>query len=355
MSNHLSDHDPWVIPRNDVGQHFEFLMLHPPELRKHVLKLRLLSTIGLLQRCSGHPSPKCRDLLLQYGPSAAEVSEEILRQVLCDDVTLLKLHELIWRGEAGSYWSRKIENALDAEAWLQLDPEVDARIKARVAASVREAFSEDPVAVSHERKEPATAGTSRPRAIARQPLEVRPRTALDGFSSSSDSVTAIKGYDDLMLGESYNAVTLGNGNDVVYVGDGTNTVMFGNGNDYVYAGNGNNTLTLGNGGDDVYAGKCDNLIVAGLGRHAVQVGNGSNILIEGSVQLTQSGDSLRQVFDDWTMHGAQAANVADIRSRLLVTCNIHFANTLHTGSGLDWFWATDTQDNLNAQSIDLRN
>jgi hypothetical protein len=89
----------------------------------------------------------------------------MLRQILCDDVTLLKLQEGIWKGEAGSYWARKIENELDAEAGLELDPEVDARIKAMVAARVRETFSEDSVVVSNERVERATAGTSRPRAI----------------------------------------------------------------------------------------------------------------------------------------------------------------------------------------------
>jgi hypothetical protein len=314
MSDHLSDRDPRAFPRKDVRQHFEFLMLHPPELRKHVLKLRLLSTIGLLHLSPGRPSRKCHDFLLQCGPSVTEVSEEILRQVLYDDVTLLKLHELIWRGEAGSYWSRKIENELDAETWLELDPEVDARIKATVVASVREAFSEDPVAVSNQRVERATAGTSRSRAIARLSLE--------------DYVDA---------GNGNNVVTLGEDNDMVYVGGWANTIM------------------AGDGDDSIDAGKGDNLIVATLGRHIVQVVNGSNILIDGSVQLTQSGDSLRRRLDDWIAYGDQAANVADIRSRLLVTCNTHYANTLHAGSGLDWFWATDTWDNLNAKRTDLRN
>ena len=305
MSNPLSDRDPWGIPRNDVRQHFEFLMLHPPELRKHVLKLRLLSTIGLLRLSPGRPSPKCGDLLVQCGPAVAEVSEEMLRQVLCDDVTLLKLHELIWGGEAGSYWSRKIENELDAETGLELNPEVATRIKATVAARVREAFSEYPVAVFNPRIEWATAGTSHPRAIARQFLE---------------------GYVD--TGNGNNVVTLGEGNDMVYVGDWANMVM------------------AGDGDDSINAGKGDNRIVAALGRHTVEVGNGSNVLIDGSVQLTQNGDSLRQVLDDWIAYSAQAANVADIRSRLLVTCNAHYANMLHVGSRLDWFWATDTLDNL---------
>ena len=150
-------------------------------------------------------------------------------------------------------------------------------------------------------------------------------------------------------------MTLGNGKDTVHLGNGANTVTVGNGNDHIKVGNGNNALVEGNGNDEIDAGNGNNLIVASLGRYAVDVGKGSNILIDGSVQLTQSGDSLRQVLDDWIKYGAQAANVASIRSRLSVTYNTHYANQLHAGSGLDWFWATDTQDHLNNKKTDLRN
>ncbi len=71
MSDPMSDRDPRAIPRNDVRQQFEFLMLHPPQLRKHVLKLRVLSSIGVLRLSPGRPSPKCADLLLQCGPAVA--------------------------------------------------------------------------------------------------------------------------------------------------------------------------------------------------------------------------------------------------------------------------------------------
>jgi hypothetical protein len=84
-------------------------------------------------------------------------------------------------------------------------------------------------------------------------------------------------------------------------------------------------------------------------------GNGSNILIDGSVQLTQSGDSLRQVLDDWILYGNQAANVASIRSRLAVTYNSKHANTLDAGSGLDWFWYTYAKDKTNRKKTDLLN
>ncbi len=73
------------------------------------------------------------------------------------------------------------------------------------------------------------------------------------------------------------------------------------------------------------------------------------------MQLTQSGDSLRRVLDDWIPYGAQVGNVASIRSRLSTTYNIQYVNTMHAGSGLDWFWFTDTQDHRNLRPSDLQN
>ena len=110
------------------------------------------------------------------------------------------------------------------------------------------------------------------------------------------------------------AVMPGNGSDLVYLGDGNNTVTLGNGRDTVRVGNGANVVVTGNGRDDIQAGNGNNLIVAGLGDHTVQAGKGSNILMDGSVQLSQSGDSLRQVLDDWIQYGDQASNVDSIRA-----------------------------------------
>jgi uncharacterized repeat protein (TIGR01451 family) len=169
------------------------------------------------------------------------------------------------------------------------------------------------------------------------------------------TVSAGNGNDNVQLDGGNSTVTLGNGNDNVQARNGNNTISAGNGNDNVQVGNGNNVVVTGNGTDTIQAGSGDNLIAAGLGQHTVQVGNGSNILIDGSVQLTQSGDSLAQVLDDWIVSGDEAANVASIRARLSVTDNTRYANTLHAGSGLDWFWFTDTQDKQNAKPTDLHN
>jgi probable HAF family extracellular repeat protein len=150
-------------------------------------------------------------------------------------------------------------------------------------------------------------------------------------------------------------VNAGNGNDNILLGNGANTVTLGNGNDNVLVGNGNNVVVTGNGTDKIVAGNGDNLIVAGLGKHSVQAGNGSNILIDGSARLTQSGDSLRGVLNDWQLHGDRAANVARIRARLRVTDNTTSANTLRAGSGLDWFFETSESDSTNRKPTDLLN
>ena len=150
-------------------------------------------------------------------------------------------------------------------------------------------------------------------------------------------------------------VIAGNGNDNIQLSNGNNVVSLGNGNDNVNLGDGNNVLVEGNGNDNVHAGNGNNLIVAGLGQHTVQVGNGRNILIDGSVTLSQSGDSLTQVLNDWMAHGSSASNVASIRSRLVVTYNTSHANTIQVGSGLDWFWATYAKDKTNRKPNDLLN
>jgi hypothetical protein len=173
--------------------------------------------------------------------------------------------------------------------------------------------------------------------------------------TGSDAVTLGGGNDTVLLGAGGNTVALGNGRDFVQAGKGDNTVTVGNGNgDTVLVGDGNNVVVTGNGNNDfVQAGNGDNLIVAGTGSHTVLAGNGSNILIDGSVALTQPGDSLRAVLDDWMANGS--ADADEIRARLLVSYNTSNPNYLAAGSGLDWFWDTFSGDTTNKKSTDLLN
>jgi Ca2+-binding RTX toxin-like protein len=167
------------------------------------------------------------------------------------------------------------------------------------------------------------------------------------------TITAGNGHDNVQAGNATVSVTLGDGDDTVQLGNGNNTVTLGNGNDTVLLGSGNNVLVTGDGTNFIQAGDGDNLIAAGLGKHTMQVGNGSNILIDGTVALTQSGDTLHQVLSDWIQSGKAAA--ANIRARLAVTYNSSHANTLTAGSGLDWFWETYSQDKTNRKATDLLN
>jgi hypothetical protein len=173
----------------------------------------------------------------------------------------------------------------------------------------------------------------------------------------SATISAGNGNDTVQAGSGPITVTLGNGNDTVLLGKGNNTITLGNGNDVVQLGSGNNVVVTGKGNNTIQAGNGDNLIAAGLGQHTVQVGNGSNILIDGTVTLTQSGDSLRQVLTDWISYlpTPTQANIANIRSRLHMTYNTSHANTLLAGSGLDWFWETYAKDTTNRKASDLLN
>lgn len=175
------------------------------------------------------------------------------------------------------------------------------------------------------------------------------------LGNGNNTICLGNGNDNVVLGKGNNTATLGNGNDNLLAGNGNNNLSLGNGNDNVYAGNGSNVIVTGNGNDNIWAGSGDNLIAAGLGQHSVWVGNGSNILIDGSVRLTQSGDSLRAVLDDWTQYGKSATDVADIRRRLAVTDNTAHANLLHAGTDLDWFWYTYGKDSVDRKATDLLN
>ncbi len=171
--------------------------------------------------------------------------------------------------------------------------------------------------------------------------------------TGTDSVVMGSGNDDVQLGGGNNTVTLGNGGDYVSAGSGNNTITVGSGSDNTQVGSGNNVIVEGSGNDYVSAGNGDNLIVGGTGQHDIQVGNGNNILIDGSVRLTQAGDTLSAVLDEFMAEGASAAG--NIRSRLLITYNNSHINTMLAGSGLDWFFATDSSDTLNVKKTDLRN
>jgi hypothetical protein len=171
--------------------------------------------------------------------------------------------------------------------------------------------------------------------------------------NGANAATLGNGNNNVQLGNGNDVVTAGNGNNNVVAGNGANGITLGNGNNNVRVGDGNNVVVTGNGNDNIVAGNGDNLIAAGIGQHNVVVGDGSNILIDGTVALTNSSDSLRQVLNDWVSHGASAA--ANIRSRLVVTYNNSHANHLLAGSGLDWFWETYAQDTTNRKATDLLN
>lgn len=177
-------------------------------------------------------------------------------------------------------------------------------------------------------------------------------------SFASVSIYGFGGDDAIQVARSLTVnfvVVEGDGDNHIQLGQGHNTVTLGNGDNALQVGNGNNVVVAGSGSNSLLAGNGNNLIAAGLGEHVVVAGTGTNILIDGRVQLNQSGDTLRKVLDDWTQFGSDAANVADIRSRLAVTYNSANANILLARTGLDWFWSTFAGDLTNPKQTDLLN
>ena len=53
--------------------------------------------------------------------------------------------------------------------------------------------------------------------------------------------------------------------------------------------------------------------------------------------------------------GPAAASAALPHVPQAETYNMYYANTLHAGSGLNWFWATDAEDRLNVKKTDWLN
>ncbi len=177
--------------------------------------------------------------------------------------------------------------------------------------------------------------------------------------AGNNTIVAGNGNDNIQVGGGQNVILAGNGCDSVQTGDGSNYIALGNGNDYVVAGNGNNIIVAGSGNNYLRAGNGVNLIAGGPGRDTILAGNGDNILIDGSVQLTQPGDTLSTVLANWVsdiQHHDTAAQIAAlIAPRLSITFNKTSANTIEAGNGFDWFWATYAHDHTDRKSTDLLN
>ncbi len=78
--------------------------------------------------------------------------------------------------------------------------------------------------------------------------------------------------------------------------------------------------------------------------------NGSNILIDGTAILLQSGDSFRQILNDW-----KASPSAAVSSRLRITYNASRPNYLSVGSGRNWFFYTSPKVSSNRKATDRLN
>ena len=93
-----------------------------------------------------------------------------------------------------------------------------------------------------------------------------------------------------------------------------------------------------------------NLVPGSLGEHAIQLGNGKDIFIDGSVTLTQSADTLRQVWSDWKASGSTAVD-----RRLKVIHNAAHPSHMSAGSGRNRLFYTSPETTSNRKATDRLN
>ena len=73
-------------------------------------------------------------------------------------------------------------------------------------------------------------------------------------------------------------------------------------------------------------------------------------MVDGSVTLTQAGDTLRKVLTDW-----KASASTSVNTRLRVVYNAAYPNSLTSGSGRNWFFVTNPRTSTNRKATDRLN
>ncbi len=198
--------------------------------------------------------------------------------------------------------------------------------------------------------------------------------------TGNNVIDAGDGNDQVTVGSFFapgvgvNLIHSGSGNDVVrvssnvlgvvFAGDGDDEVVIGfkpsfftgpagTGAGVVFGGGGNDILLGGPSGDLLFGDSGNDLISGGLGADALYGGAGSDLLFDGQVKAASSGDTLRQILNDWDP--ASAASYINVRSRCVVTFDSTSRDFLLGGSDTDWFWSNDPLDVLDRMSGEIKN
>ena len=111
------------------------------------------------------------------------------------------------------------------------------------------------------------------------------------------------------------------------------------------AGDGNDIAVGGSAADIIFGGNGADLLIGGLGADTISGDAGNDILVDGTIALTQAGDTLVKVLTTWTSVASPTTAIYNnITARLRYTADKAARDTLKGLAGSDWFWSALTQN-----------
>ena len=113
----------------------------------------------------------------------------------------------------------------------------------------------------------------------------------------------------------------------------------------VDAGDGNDIVQGGTAADIIFGGSGADILIGGLGADTISGDAGNDILADGTVALTQAGDTLARVLTSWSSVLVPTTAVYNnITARLRMTADTAARDTLKGLAGTDWFWSALAQN-----------
>lgn len=113
----------------------------------------------------------------------------------------------------------------------------------------------------------------------------------------------------------------------------------------VDAGDGNDIVQGGSAADIIFGGNGADLLVGGLGADTIIGDAGNDILVDGTVGLTQAGDTLTRVLATWSSVAVPTTAIYNnVTARLRMTADKAARDTLRGLAGSDWFWSAVAQN-----------
>jgi phospholipase C len=133
-------------------------------------------------------------------------------------------------------------------------------------------------------------------------------------------------------------------------------IFAGDGNNYIQTGNGNTVVVGGGGRNHIEGGTGRNILIGGSGRSDIHANGGQAILIAGTTAFGADAEALQLLENEWastddltTRQTKIEGGVGIANMFVLNDQTVHSngqANELRGGSGMDWFFANQSTDDI---------